>query len=208
MSSVLGESGLFVGSLVLMSVSSFALTVALERVGVGLRLSEGLLGILTALGADAPEISSSIAAVSSGHHDLGLGVVLGSNIFNLAALFGLSAIITRKVRVNKASTLFHGGIALLATLVIGLLLLAVLSAWPSLLFLGLLLAIDIAAVALSPGQLKRLCVPSAVTNFLELAKSGGSRETYARKARRRPPSWIGFFSYRRSLRSSRVVVAL
>ncbi len=78
------EGGLFFGSLFLMVVSSFVLTDALERVGVRLHFSESRLGIVTALGADAPEISSAMTAMSSGHHDLGIGVVLSSNVFNLS----------------------------------------------------------------------------------------------------------------------------
>jgi cation:H+ antiporter len=52
-----------------------------------------LLGIVTALGADSPEIASAITALAAGHSDLGVGVVIGSNIFNLAALLGLSALV-------------------------------------------------------------------------------------------------------------------
>ena len=53
--------------------------------GAGLGLSEAL-GMLAALAADAPEITAAVTALI--HHDphIGAGVVIGSNVFNLAAL--------------------------------------------------------------------------------------------------------------------------
>src|SRR3954451_5938063 len=65
--------------------SSFVLARALDRIGVRLGLTDAVIGMLTALGADAPEISTAAAAVLSRHDDIGVGVVLGSNVINLAA---------------------------------------------------------------------------------------------------------------------------
>src|SRR6476646_8842115 len=53
----------------------------LDRVGTRLGFAEALLGVLTALAADGPELASSIAAIVRGERDVGLGVVLGSNAF-------------------------------------------------------------------------------------------------------------------------------
>src|SRR5712691_10100928 len=46
----------------------------LDRLSERLGVSEGLHGILTALGADAPEISTAITALASRHSKLGVGV--------------------------------------------------------------------------------------------------------------------------------------
>ncbi len=165
MSDLLYESAIFLGSLVLMSVSIFFLTVALERIGASLSLSEGLLGLVTALGADAPEISSSMA-LSAGHNELGMGVVLGSNVFNLAALLGVSALVAGLVRVNTADALFSGCIALLATLVGGLVIIGVLPPSLSLLLIGVLVGLFIWVVALSPTRIKRLPLPHPIATFL------------------------------------------
>ena len=80
--------------------ASWRLVVSLERVGARLGLSEALLGMLAALAADAPEITASITALA--HHDqrIGAGVVIGSNVFNLAALIGLAA---RHRRAHRAA---------------------------------------------------------------------------------------------------------
>ena len=47
----------------------------LDRVGLRLGLPETLLGLLTALAADAPEVSSAIAALVRGAHNVGVGSV-------------------------------------------------------------------------------------------------------------------------------------
>ena len=83
----------FIVCLISVLVSSELLVRGLARLGIKLKLTEGLLGLLTALGADAPEISSAIASLLAGSADLGRGVVLGSNIFNLALLLGLGAVL-------------------------------------------------------------------------------------------------------------------
>ena len=66
----------------------------LDHVGLRLGLPEALLGLLTALAADAPEISSAISALVQHEHAVAVGVVVGSNAFNLAAMLGLSAVVT------------------------------------------------------------------------------------------------------------------
>lgn len=53
----------FIICLIAMLAASEVLVRGLVRLGVKLRLTEGLLGLLTALGADAPEISSAIASL-------------------------------------------------------------------------------------------------------------------------------------------------
>src|SRR2546421_7280388 len=87
----------------------------LDEVSERLGVSEGLHGILTALGADAPEVSTAIAALVSSHSKVGIGVVVGSNIFNLAALLGLSALVAGHVGIHRHGLLLNGGVALLVT---------------------------------------------------------------------------------------------
>jgi cation:H+ antiporter len=105
--------------------ASFAVTVAasvvlarqLDRIGGRLGFSEALLGMVTALGADAPEIASAVAAVVAGHEDTGVGVVVGSNVFNLAALLGVSALIARRVRIHRHGLLLNGGVAIVVAII-------------------------------------------------------------------------------------------
>jgi cation:H+ antiporter len=106
----------FLGGLVLTVASSLVLARELDRIGERLGFSEALLGIVTAIGADAPEISSAVAAIVAGHNDTGVGVVIGSNVFNIAALLGLSAVIVGRVRISPHGLLLNGGVAVLAAL--------------------------------------------------------------------------------------------
>jgi cation:H+ antiporter len=93
-------SPLFVASIALMLIASAVFARRLDRVGLRLGLPEALLGLLTALAADAPEISSAIAALVQHEHAIAVGVVVGSNAFNLAAMLGVSAVVAGRVRAR------------------------------------------------------------------------------------------------------------
>ncbi|HEX6506671.1 MAG TPA: hypothetical protein VF221_03475 [Chloroflexota bacterium] len=67
------------------------------------------MGFLVALGADAPEVTSALAAVFQGSSELGVGVVVGSNIYNLAGLLGLSAILAGRVPTTAYMLALDGG---------------------------------------------------------------------------------------------------
>ena len=92
--------------------ASAILVVRLERVGARLGLSEALLGLVAALAADTPEVTSAVTALAHGQHDVGTGVVLGSNVFNLAALIGLGAVVAGGIKLHRRVVLFEGTVAL------------------------------------------------------------------------------------------------
>ena len=92
--------------------ASAVLVVRLERVGARLGLSEALLGLVAALAADTPEVTSAVTALAHGQHDVGTGVVLGSNVFNLAALIGLGAVVAGGIRLHRRVVIFEGTVAL------------------------------------------------------------------------------------------------
>ncbi|HEY4187429.1 MAG TPA: sodium:calcium antiporter, partial [Polyangia bacterium] len=83
----------FVASLGLVSISGYVLTGQIERLGARLDFTPGLLGLVVALGADSPEIASAVSALIHGRTEVGAGVVFGSNIFNIAGLLGVGAIV-------------------------------------------------------------------------------------------------------------------
>jgi cation:H+ antiporter len=91
---------LFVVSIAVMLLASAQFAERLDHIGLRIGLPEALLGLLTALAADAPEISSAISALVQHDHAVAVGVVVGSNAFNLAAMLGLSAIVTARVRAQ------------------------------------------------------------------------------------------------------------
>jgi cation:H+ antiporter len=92
--------------------ASWRLVVSLERVGARLGLSEALLGMLAALAADAPEITASITALAHNDRRIGAGVVIGSNVFNLAALIGLAALIAGRIALHRRVIELAGAVAL------------------------------------------------------------------------------------------------
>jgi cation:H+ antiporter len=104
----------------------------LDHAGERLGLPEGLLGLLTALGADAPELATAIAALAAGSSSVGFGVVVGSNVFNLGAMIGVSALLSGSVRIQRDALALEGGVALAVTIAMVLLVFGVLPAWAAL----------------------------------------------------------------------------
>ncbi len=103
--------------------TSWLLVSRLERIGARVGLSEALLGMLAALAADAPEITASVTALAGHHTQIGAGVVIGSNVFNLAALLGLSAIVAGEIKLHPRVIIFEGTVAMLiATVCLGVVL--------------------------------------------------------------------------------------
>src|SRR5215472_10563683 len=108
---------MFAGAAAASLLASWLLVSRLERVGERLGLSEALLGIVAALAADAPEITAAITALTSHQHGIGAGVVLGSNVFNLAALLGLGAIVAGRIRLHRRVVVLGGTVAVLVAAV-------------------------------------------------------------------------------------------
>src|SRR5579862_2369957 len=79
----------FLASVALMLGASAVFARRLDEAGLRLGMPEALLGLLTALAADAPEIASAITALVQHQRAVAVGVVVGSNAFNLAAMLGV-----------------------------------------------------------------------------------------------------------------------
>jgi cation:H+ antiporter len=97
--------------------ASSVLIVRLERIGARIGLTEASLGLLAALAADTPEITSAVTALSRGQRDIGVGVVIGSNVFNLAALLGLGAVVAGGIRLRRPVVLVEGAVGIWLALV-------------------------------------------------------------------------------------------
>ena len=91
--------------------SSWVVVSRIERVGSRLGASEALLGLVSALAADAPEITSSVSALLQHHDAVGVGVVIGSNVFNLAALLGLGSVVAGAIALHRRVVVLEGVIA-------------------------------------------------------------------------------------------------
>lgn len=82
------------GGLALLIGGSRVLLTGAVGIAESLGLSEAVIGlILVAVGTSLPEFSISVIATLRKHADVAVGNVLGSNIFNLLAILGVSAIL-------------------------------------------------------------------------------------------------------------------
>jgi len=80
--------------LVLLIVSSRLLVWGAVTIAQSLGVSDLVIGLtIVAIGTSLPELASAIAAVKKNEHDLILGNILGSGIFNTLAVVGLAAVI-------------------------------------------------------------------------------------------------------------------
>ena len=82
-----GLVGLVIGATLLVrGASKLALSFGISPLVVGLTI--------VAFGTSAPEVAVSVGAVLDGNPDIAIGNVVGSNIFNVLFILGLSALIT------------------------------------------------------------------------------------------------------------------
>ena len=89
-----GLGSLFIGLLVLVLSSRAIVWGAIELAKLW-GVSELIIGLtIVAVGTSLPELVSSLSAARKGEHDMALGNIIGSNIFNTLGVVGLAAIIT------------------------------------------------------------------------------------------------------------------
>ena len=80
--------------LTLLIVGSQVLLTGALGIAQALGVSEAVIGLtLVAVGTSLPELSVSIIAALRRHADVAIGNILGSNIFNLLGILGLSALL-------------------------------------------------------------------------------------------------------------------
>lgn len=83
------------GGLVILIASSRLLVWGAVAIAQAFQVSDLIIGLtVVAVGTSLPELASSIAAVRRNEHDLALGNVVGSNLFNTLAVVGIAAALT------------------------------------------------------------------------------------------------------------------
>jgi len=80
--------------MILLVVSSRMLVWGAVSIATDLGVSDLIIGLtVVAIGTSLPELASSIAAARKGEHDLAVGNIIGSNLFNTMAVVGLAGAI-------------------------------------------------------------------------------------------------------------------
>jgi cation:H+ antiporter len=96
--------------LAVISICSVALVWSARGIVTNLGISELIVGVvLLAFGTSLPELVVIVVAAKRGEHELALGNVIGSNLFNTLAVVGTAGLIATGV-INK----LEGGVLLLA----------------------------------------------------------------------------------------------
>jgi cation:H+ antiporter len=80
--------------LAMLVVAGRLIVVAAKGIGASLGIDEFLVGAtLVAVATSAPELATALLARRKGHDDIGLGTILGSNVFNNLWIVGIAALI-------------------------------------------------------------------------------------------------------------------
>ncbi len=86
---------LLIVGLTVLTAGAEALVRGASAIAARLGLSPLVIGLtVVALGTSAPELAVSIKAALAGQGGIAMGNVIGSNIFNIAAILGLAAVIS------------------------------------------------------------------------------------------------------------------
>jgi cation:H+ antiporter len=146
--------------------ASWVLVSRIERIGARLGFKEALLGMVAALAADAPEITAAVTAVAAHQSRIGAGVVIGSNVFNLAALLGLGALVAGSIALHRRVILLEAAVALPIAVVCLAVVVGLLAPATGLLLAALILAPYLVLLGLSGEHLDRLGLPAAWRRWL------------------------------------------
>lgn len=81
--------------LVVLVLSSRLLVWGAVDIAVALGVSDLIIGLtIVAIGTSLPELASSLMAIKKGEHDMAIGNVIGSNMFNTLTVVGIAGLIS------------------------------------------------------------------------------------------------------------------
>ncbi len=84
-----------VGGLALLVVGAQSLVTAATDIARALDISELVIGLtVVAVGTSLPEIATSVVAAARGQRDMAVGNAIGSNLFNILAVLGITGVVS------------------------------------------------------------------------------------------------------------------
>ncbi|MCA9568719.1 MAG: hypothetical protein KC656_12795, partial [Myxococcales bacterium] len=99
-----------------------AVVVGASGLAAKLGVPDAVIGAtVVAAGTSLPELAATVAAARGGHHALAVGNVVGSNIFNLLLILGVSAVLAPLDADQVRMFLPHVAVLVSATLAVALL---------------------------------------------------------------------------------------
>ncbi|MCE9683267.1 calcium/sodium antiporter [Halomonas alkalisoli] len=112
-----------VGTLLLLMLSSRILVWGASELAQGMGVSDLIIGLtVVAIGTSLPELAACVASALKGHHELAVGNVIGSNLFNLLAVLPIPALLAPGP-IDAAAASRDYPVMLLLTLAMAMLLL-------------------------------------------------------------------------------------
>ena len=179
---------LFCVGVVVSLAASWLLVTRLERLGERAGFSEAWLGLVAALAADAPEITSAVTALARGQASVGAGVIIGSNVFNLAALLGLAAVVAGWIGFHRRVVVLSGVPAVWLAAVCLLTVAAVIAPVAGLALAAVVLAPYVAVLGMRRARMEGLRLPAGWVRWL-LAAVHEEETELAEAIRPRPGTW-------------------
>lgn len=113
----------FAVGLILLVISAKALVWGATEIALYFEVSPLIIGLtVVAIGTSLPELAASVASALKGHHDIALGNVIGSNIFNLLAVMSIPSLIAPLGMEPEVFSRDYAAMAILTALLVALML--------------------------------------------------------------------------------------
>jgi cation:H+ antiporter len=82
------------GGLVLLIVAGKLIVAGAGKIALTFGIDPFIVGaLIVSIGTSVPELATTLIATLRGHHEIGLGTILGSNIFNGLLIIGVAGVI-------------------------------------------------------------------------------------------------------------------
>jgi cation:H+ antiporter len=110
--------GLILAGLAMLVMGSFAFVNGAQELAVGLGVKPAIVGLtVVAVGTSLPEAATSVVAAWRGQGEIAVGNLVGSNLFNLLAILGVTGLVRPVMRGQVSMVSFAVMIGLAVALV-------------------------------------------------------------------------------------------
>ncbi|MGF7118736.1 calcium/sodium antiporter [Methanobacterium oryzae] len=111
--------GILIISLIIVIKAADIFVDNLVEIGTLVGISQIILGVTaSAIGTSLPEFGSAMIATLSGSPDIGVGCVIGSNIWNIAGILGITATFAGVIKADTKGVNRDGAIALATAIIL------------------------------------------------------------------------------------------